>query len=73
MLPGFTADTALAGPRNVYHGRGLYEPTPDSAIAPQQNVRVLRVNGGDARCVCPCCLNVRGLGWRCCGGGGPVA
>jgi hypothetical protein len=66
MLPGFTADTALAGPRNVYHGRGRHEPTLDSAIAPQQNMRVLRVTGGDADCVCPCCLYVSGLGKRCC-------
>ena len=75
MFPEFTANAALAGPRNVYHGRGLHGPT-DSAIAPQQNTRVLRAQnarviradggGAEAPCVCPCCLYVPGLGWRCC-------
>jgi hypothetical protein len=78
MLPEFTANAALTGPRNVYHGRTLHEPT-DSAIVPQRNVRmlgaqnarVLPADGGGAEppCVCPCCLPVPGLGLRCCTSG----
>lgn len=68
MLPGFTANAALAGPRNVYHGKGLYQPTSDSVIAPQLNIGVFSGDdgGAEAPCVCPCCLYVPGLGWRCC-------
>lgn len=65
MFPGFTANAALAGPRNAYHGRGLHELT-DFAITPQEKARVLGVEGVRADCVCPCCLYVPGLGLRCC-------
>ena len=61
MLPGFSANAALTGPRNVYYGRGVHELT-GSAISPQQNVQVSRVEGGDVEppCVCPCCMTVSG-------------
>jgi hypothetical protein len=45
----------------VYYGRGAHELT-GSAISPQQNVQVSRVEGGDVEppCVCPCCMTVSG-------------